>query len=111
MRLAIDDFGTGYSSLGQLTALLPVDTLKIDKTFVDGVTVGGEDQAIVDAVLRLADALGLQAVAEGVETAEQAGALRELECGVAQGFHFARPVAPSAVTRLLQQSELGELAG
>jgi diguanylate cyclase (GGDEF)-like protein/PAS domain S-box-containing protein len=111
VRLAIDDFGTGYSSLGQLRSLLPVDTLKIDKSFVGGMTIGGEDQAIVEAVLRLAASLGLQAVAEGVETAEQAGALRELECGVAQGFHFARPVAPSAVTRLLQQSELGELAG
>jgi EAL domain-containing protein (putative c-di-GMP-specific phosphodiesterase class I) len=109
--LAIDDFGTGYSSLGQLRSLLPVDTLKIDKSFVSGLTVGGEDQAIVEAVLRLAASLGLEAVAEGVETAEQAGALRELECGVAQGFHFARPVAPAAVARLLQQSELGELAG
>jgi EAL domain-containing protein (putative c-di-GMP-specific phosphodiesterase class I) len=71
VRLAIDDFGTGYSSLGQLKALLPVDTIKIDKSFIDGITDAGEDHAIVDAVLRLASGLGLATVAEGVESAEQ----------------------------------------
>jgi EAL domain-containing protein (putative c-di-GMP-specific phosphodiesterase class I) len=65
VRLAIDDFGLGYSSLSQLKALLPVDTIKIDKSFVDGVTIDGEDHAIVDSVLRLAAGLGLAAVAEG----------------------------------------------
>ena len=68
VRLAIDDFGIGYSSLSQLKALLPVDTLKIDKSFVDGVTGDGEDHAIVDAVLRLAAGARPRGVAEGVET-------------------------------------------
>jgi diguanylate cyclase (GGDEF)-like protein len=110
VRLAIDDFGVGYSSLAQLKALLPVDTIKIDKSFVDGVTGDGEDQAIVDAVLRLADGLGLAAVAEGVETAEQVDALLGLGCRLSQGFHFARPQSPSELERLLEIDALGELA-
>jgi diguanylate cyclase (GGDEF)-like protein/PAS domain S-box-containing protein len=108
--LAIDDFGTGYSSLSQLKALLPVDTIKIDKSFVDGVTAGGDDHAIIDAVLRLAARLGLDAVAEGVETAEQAAQLLGLECGYAQGYHFARPQPAGDVTRLLDLDSLGEPA-
>jgi diguanylate cyclase (GGDEF)-like protein/PAS domain S-box-containing protein len=109
VRLAIDDFGVGYSSLAQLKALLPVDTIKIDKSFVDGVTGHGEDQAIVDAVLRLADGLGLAAVAEGVESAEQVDALLGLGCRLSQGFHFARPQSPSELERLLEIEALGEL--
>ena len=73
-------------------------------------TVGHEDRAIVDAVVRLASLLGMEAVAEGVETSEQAGALLEVECGVAQGFHFARPVRATEVTRLLAHGAVGELA-
>jgi EAL domain-containing protein (putative c-di-GMP-specific phosphodiesterase class I) len=107
--LAIDDFGTGYSSLSQLKALLPVDTIKIDKSFVDGVP-GGEDQAIVDAILRLADGLGLAAVAEGVETSDQVDALLGMGCRLSQGFHFARPQAPADLERLLALDALGELA-
>ena len=98
VRLAIDDFGIGYSSLSQLKALLPVDTIKIDKSFVDGVTGDGEDRAIVDAVLRLAAGLGLAAVAEGVETGEQVEALLDLGCTLSQGFHFARPQPPAGST-------------
>jgi diguanylate cyclase (GGDEF)-like protein/PAS domain S-box-containing protein len=100
VRLAIDDFGVGYSSLSQLKTLLPVDTIKVDKSFVDGVP--GEDEAIVDAVLRLADGLGLTAVAEGVETREQVDALLDMGCRLAQGFHFARPQTPSDLERLLE---------
>jgi len=110
VRLAIDDFGVGYSSLSQLKTLLPVDTIKIDKSFVDGVTVDGEDHAIVDAVLRLASGLGLAAIAEGVETGEQVEALLALGCGISQGFHFARPVPPADLDRLLEIDALGELA-
>jgi diguanylate cyclase (GGDEF)-like protein/PAS domain S-box-containing protein len=110
VRLAIDDFGVGYSSLSQLKALLPVDTIKIDKSFVDGVTGDGEDHAIVDAVLRLAAGLGLAAIAEGVETAEQVEVLSGLGCRLSQGFHFARPQPPEELERLLTIDALGELA-
>jgi diguanylate cyclase (GGDEF)-like protein/PAS domain S-box-containing protein len=110
VRLAIDDFGVGYSSLSQLKALLPVDTIKIDKSFVDGVPGNGEDQAIVDAVLRLAAGLGLVAVAEGVESVEQVDALLEMGCVLSQGFHFARPQPPEELERLLAIDALGELA-
>jgi diguanylate cyclase (GGDEF)-like protein/PAS domain S-box-containing protein len=110
VRLAIDDFGVGYSSLSQLKTLLPVDTIKIDKSFVDGVTGDGEDHAIVDAVLRLAEGLGLSAVAEGVETGEQVEALLGMGCRLSQGFHFARPQPPGELERLLEIDTLGELA-
>jgi diguanylate cyclase (GGDEF)-like protein/PAS domain S-box-containing protein len=109
VHLAIDDFGTGYSSLGQLKALLPVDTIKIDKSFVDGITTAGEDHAIVDAVLRLAAGLGLRAVAEGVETAEQARELLALGCDLSQGYHFARPQSAADLERMLEIDRLGEL--
>jgi EAL domain-containing protein (putative c-di-GMP-specific phosphodiesterase class I) len=109
VRLAIDDFGIGYSSLSQLKALLPVDTIKIDKSFVDGVTGNGEDHAIVDAVLRLASGLGLEAVAEGVETPDQVETLLALGCRLSQGFHFARPQTPHELEHLLEIDALGEL--
>jgi diguanylate cyclase (GGDEF)-like protein/PAS domain S-box-containing protein len=109
VRLAIDDFGIGYSSLMHLKRLLPVDLLKIDKSFVDGLTEFAEDRAIVAAVINLAAALGVQAIAEGVETLEQATALRSMSCGLAQGFHFARPVDPHAIAELLMiQSDAPE---
>ena len=110
VRLAIDDFGIGYSSLSQLKALLPVDTIKIDKSFIDGVTGDGEDHAIVDAVLRLASGLGLAAIAEGVECAEQVEALLALGCNLSQGYHFARPQSASDLDQLLEIDALGELA-
>jgi diguanylate cyclase (GGDEF)-like protein len=102
VRLAVDDFGVGYASLRQLRELLPVDTLKIDKSFVDGITTDADDAAIVEGVVRLAHSLGLQAVAEGVETAEQASLLRAWSCQAGQGYHFARPVDPEGVERLLE---------
>jgi diguanylate cyclase (GGDEF)-like protein/PAS domain S-box-containing protein len=110
VRLAIDDFGVGYSSLSQLKALLPVDTIKIDKSFVDGVTGDGEDHAIVDSVLRLAAGLGLAAIAEGVESTEQVEVLLGLGCHLSQGFHFARPQPAEEVERLLAVDALGEFA-
>lgn len=94
VRLAIDDFGVGYSSLSHLKYLLPVDMIKIDKTFVDGLLDDGDSRAIITAIVELAHALGVQAVAEGVETADQALALRSMGCHTAQGYHFARPLPP-----------------
>jgi EAL domain-containing protein (putative c-di-GMP-specific phosphodiesterase class I) len=89
---------------------LPVDTIKIDKSFVDGVTSDDEDSAIIDAVLRLASGLRLAAVAEGVETAEQVEALRALGCRLSQGYHYARPQTPEDLDRMLAIEAMGELA-
>ena len=92
VRLAIDDFGVGYSSLSHLKYLLPVDVIKIDKSFVDGITAGGDDRAIIAAIISLAHELGVQAIAEGVEDAQQVNALRSMDCHIAQGYHFSKPL-------------------
>jgi EAL domain-containing protein (putative c-di-GMP-specific phosphodiesterase class I) len=99
-QLGIDDFGTGYSSLTYLRRF-PVDFVKIDRSFVNGLGADSEDTAIVTAVVQLGKALGLRTVAEGVETAEQLAILRELDCDLAQGYYFARPQPAEAVTDLL----------
>ncbi|HEY3021441.1 MAG TPA: EAL domain-containing protein [Solirubrobacteraceae bacterium] len=102
LRLAIDDFGVGHASLRHLRQLLPVDTLKIDKSFVDGILSDEEDSAIVEAVVRLAHSLGLEAVAEGVEHPQQAERLSGMDCQAAQGYHFARPLPAGEIGRLLR---------
>lgn len=95
VQLAIDDFGTGFSSLAYLKQF-PVDYLKIDKSFVDGVATHGHDTAIVKAVIALGHALGLKMIAEGVETPEQLEQLRELGSEIGQGYFFARPLSSQA---------------
>jgi diguanylate cyclase (GGDEF)-like protein len=100
VRLSIDDFGTGYSSLAYLRRF-PVDVIKIDRSFVNGLGKDLEDSAVVAAVISLADTLGLTTVAEGVETALQRDCLLSLGCVRAQGYLFARPVdAPEAEVAL-----------
>ncbi len=102
VRLAIDDFGTGYSSLDYLRSFR-VARLKIDRRFVDGVTTSADDATIVRAVIGLARALGVEAVAEGVETAEQRAFLISAGCRFAQGYLFGRPMRPAAATALLRR--------
>jgi EAL domain-containing protein (putative c-di-GMP-specific phosphodiesterase class I) len=103
VRLAIDDFGVGHASLGHLRSLLPIDVLKIDRSFVAGMLDDRGDAAIVAGMIRLAQSLDLLVVAEGVETELQARRLRELACEAAQGFHFARPIAPAGIADLLER--------
>jgi EAL domain-containing protein (putative c-di-GMP-specific phosphodiesterase class I) len=90
VHLSIDDFGTGYSSLSYLKRF-PVESLKIDRSFIDGLGRESEDTSIVEAIIRLAHALGLSAVAEGVETPTQLETLRTLGCDMAQGYLLGRP--------------------
>jgi diguanylate cyclase (GGDEF)-like protein/PAS domain S-box-containing protein len=101
--LAIDDFGTGYSSLSYLRRF-PIDMLKIDKAFVDGIGRGREDTALAHAIVKLSHTLQLHAVAEGIEEAEQAANLIALGCREGQGFHFARPLPAAAMTELLAKT-------
>jgi EAL domain-containing protein (putative c-di-GMP-specific phosphodiesterase class I) len=91
VSLAVDDFGTGYSSLSYLKQF-PVDVLKVDRTFVDGLPGDGEDVAIVSTIISLAESLGMDVTAEGIETVEQADTLTAMGCTKGQGFLFARPV-------------------
>jgi diguanylate cyclase (GGDEF)-like protein/PAS domain S-box-containing protein len=103
LRLAIDDFGTGYSSLDYLKRF-PVHILKIDRAFVSGLATSSDDAAIVRAILSLADSLGLDATAEGVETEEQRAGLLALGCERAQGWYFAPAVPPDELERLVSGS-------
>jgi diguanylate cyclase (GGDEF)-like protein/PAS domain S-box-containing protein len=100
VRLAIDDFGTGYSSLDYLRSFR-VSRLKIDRRFVEDVTVNADDAAIVRATIGLAHALGIEVLAEGVETAAQRKFLLSAGCKVAQGFYFGRPMPAKAASELL----------
>lgn len=98
VRLAVDDFGTGYSSLDYLRRF-PIDILKIDRSFVTGVDGGVKESTLCRAIVALGNSLGLQTLAEGIETNGQLGALRSLGCELGQGFLFARPLEADAVTR------------
>jgi diguanylate cyclase (GGDEF)-like protein/PAS domain S-box-containing protein len=104
VRIAIDDFGTGYSSLAYLQRY-PIDTLKIDRSFVATAMGSGREAALVRCIVDVAHALELDTVAEGVEDAAQAMLLRDLGANVAQGYHFARPMPAADIDALLRRSE------
>ena len=90
VSIALDDFGTGYSSLSYLKRL-PIDVLKIDKSFVDGIGVDEKSEYIAESIIKLSHSLNLRVVAEGVETKEQLGYLNKMKCDVAQGYYFSKP--------------------
>jgi len=101
--LAIDDFGTGYSSLSYLKRF-PVDAVKVDRSFIDGLGTERNDSALVAAIIAMASALGLEVTAEGVETQQQLSILKGLQCGRAQGFYLARPMPAADMTRFVATS-------
>jgi EAL domain-containing protein (putative c-di-GMP-specific phosphodiesterase class I) len=107
VRFSIDDFGTGYSSLSQLQQL-PVDTLKVDRSFISRMKSDPENMEIVRAVIAMAHSLGLDVVAEGVEDAGQLCSLMELRCESVQGFYFHRPLAPHDAEELLRRRAAGD---
>ncbi|QDZ29552.1 EAL domain-containing protein [Noviherbaspirillum sp. UKPF54] len=100
VRLAIDDFGTGYSSLGQLKNF-PIDTLKVDRSFIRDLATNAEDKAITEAIIAMGKTLSLTVVAEGVETMEQEAFLRTHACDEMQGYYFSKPVPPDEFAQLL----------
>jgi diguanylate cyclase (GGDEF)-like protein len=104
VRLAMDDFGTGYSSLSQLKRF-QIYKLKIDQSFIQDLDHDSNDRAIVSAIIRMAQALGMQTTAEGVETEAQLEFLREQGCDEAQGYHFSRPLAPDALETFLRSQD------
>jgi EAL domain-containing protein (putative c-di-GMP-specific phosphodiesterase class I) len=104
VRLSVDDFGTGYSSLSYLKRL-PVDEVKLDKSFVLNMTSDANDAAIVRSTIELAHNLGLQLVAEGVEDQETLELLAALGCDLVQGYHLARPMPADELSLLLRRPE------
>jgi len=105
IRLAIDDFGTGYSSMS-LMKQFPIDTIKIDRSFVRDLPKDSEDQAIAQAIISMGKALGMTVVAEGVETTEQETFLRDHACDEMQGYLFSKPVPPQQMADLLRSAPL-----
>ena len=101
VRVAVDDFGTGYSSLSYLKEL-PIDVLKLDKSFVDGLDDGPADVAIVQAIVTMGHALGIRVTAEGVERREQALRLRELGCDAAMGWLWSRALPPEQLATVAE---------
>lgn len=104
LKLAIDDFGTGYSSLSYLHRF-PMDTLKVDKSFVGRLEKSNEDRAIINTILTLGQKLGMEVVAEGVETAAQVAMLQQEGCDYGQGYFFAKPLPAAEALNLLQQHQ------
>ena len=91
IHLSIDDFGTGYSSLSYIRRF-PIDTIKIDKSFIHDITLDSDDASLITAIIAMAKSLGMNVVAEGVETAEQYRFLQDHNCNLVQGYYFCKPV-------------------
>lgn len=104
VTIALDDFGTGYSSFNYLTQI-PIDTLKIDKSFIDGICENEKDKCIADSIINLAHKMDISVVAEGVEINEQLAILESQECDILQGYIFSRPLSDSQLTDLIRNSQ------
>ena len=109
VHLSIDDFGTGYSSLSRLRRI-PVDTLKIDRTFISHMDSDPENREIVRTIIMLAHNLGLQVVAEGAETEEHIDLLRQFNCEMAQGYFYSRPADGQTMLKLLTSNHSARAA-
>jgi EAL domain-containing protein (putative c-di-GMP-specific phosphodiesterase class I) len=105
IRLAIDDFGTGYSSLSYLKGL-PIDVIKIDKSFVDGIDTSELQQALAESIIRMARTLGLEVIAEGIENTAQRDKLVRLGCRYGQGYLLAKPMPPEKAAELVSKGSL-----
>ncbi|MGI8521614.1 MAG: EAL domain-containing protein, partial [Actinomycetota bacterium] len=108
VRLAIDDFGSAYSSLGYLSRFA-FGIIKIDKSFVDGVGTGPRGSVLAGGIVKLSQSLGIQACAEGIESAAQLAELSSLGCELGQGYYFAKPMERQAVPSLLSEGSLARL--
>jgi len=104
VQIGIDDFGTGYSSLSYLHKF-PVNTLKVDRSFVTAINKSEENTKIVKTIISLAHTLGLDVVAEGIESAEHITILGEMSCEYGQGYHFSRPQPPRQILKMLSGNE------
>jgi EAL domain-containing protein (putative c-di-GMP-specific phosphodiesterase class I) len=110
VRLAIDDFGTGYSSLAKIKHF-PIDTLKVDRSFIRNLPNSAEDKAITNAIIAMGKSLNMTIVAEGVETVEQLNFLKEHSCDEMQGFYFSKPILPEQFAELLRKHVPSPLKG
>lgn len=110
INLSMDDFGTGYSSLSSLHRF-PVNTLKIDRSFISNMAAGDENSAIIRTIISLADNLGMNVVAEGIETVAQRDQLKALKCDYAQGYLFSRPVEADAIEELIHKQQGNSAVG
>src|SRR5690606_12941212 len=109
VRIALDDFGVGYSSLAQIKGF-PIDTLKVDRSFIRNLPESTQDRAITEAIISMARNLSLRVVAEGVETEAQEHFLRSLSCDESQGFYFSKPASAEAFSMLLKRHGVMEEA-
>ncbi|MDF2908114.1 MAG: sensor-containing diguanylate cyclase/phosphodiesterase [Herbinix sp.] len=105
VKVSLDDFGTGYSSLNYLTKM-PIDTLKIDKSFIDNLCTNEKDAQIAESIIQLAHSLDIKVVAEGVESEDQLAVLRGKRCDIIQGFIFSRPLHPDELLELIKEDDL-----
>ncbi|MDQ3088622.1 MAG: EAL domain-containing protein [Acidobacteriota bacterium] len=103
VEISLDDFGTGYSSLSYLHSL-PVDYLKVDRSFVSRMTDGKENSEIVRTIIKLAQNLKMKVIAEGIETADQLAHLKNLRCEFGQGFFFSKPLEAKAAEKFIEEN-------